>query len=272
MKKKITLLLSLLLTIIVNSQEKYGEISFNKAINIAGKQRMLSQKTSKAYLYLLETPSDLKVKQELLTSKLLFEKQNEILLKNSNSKETKTKIEEVITLWNQLKVIFEKNPTLKNAEKIINTNSILLTKTDEVVKSIIIDVEASHQSLDDASLDKNLELKKIINICGKQRMLLQRLALYYYANSKKLQNEKSTTILEKIYTNIDDAISQLLISDFNNNEIEEALASAMTSWEKIKTHKEELLKHKANKQDLYTRTNDLTKSFNELTLLYEKIQ
>ena len=271
--KKITFFLTIFLfSIVANAQNKFGEISFNKAINISGKQRMLSQKISKTYLYILDNPNDSNAKKEFSTSKIIFEKHNEILNKNATSTETKAKIEAAISIWNQLAKIFSNKPNYKDVNKVISTNTILLNKTNDVVKSIIIDAESNNQFLDDDTLEQDINLKKIINICGKQRMLSQRLALYYLANDKKTQTEKTKSILETTYTNLDDVISELLISDFNTATIETTLGEAMTLWEVIKNNKDKLLNQQLDKKDIYNRTNDLTIIYNKLTLLYEKVK
>ena len=53
----------------------YGTLTYNKAVNISGKQRMLTQKMGKTYLYLLNNPDDFKAKRDLKIAKILFEKQ-----------------------------------------------------------------------------------------------------------------------------------------------------------------------------------------------------
>jgi len=262
--KKITLILiTLVFSTVVNSQDKYGKITFNKAVNIAGKQRMLSQKISKLYLYSLINPNDASVTSKLTASKLIFEKHNEILLTNATSSLTKEKIEIVNDIWGKLKNIFDKKPNYEGAKKIISTNTLLLGKTNEVVESIIASSTAS---------EEDIELKKVINIAGKQRMLAQRLGLYYFANEKRLQTEKTMSVLESTYTKLDDTVAELLISDFNTDEIEETLASAMVVWQDVRDHKNNLLKQKFDNTDIYKKSDELTKVFNKLTLLYEKVK
>lgn len=272
MKKTTCLLLTLLFCLVVNAQIEYGEITFNKAVNISGKQRMLTQKMSKAYLYLLENPKSEKAQKELKISKIIFEKHNEILAKYSTSKATSKKIEEVNEVWLQLSKVFDKTPRISGAKKIIDMNSILLSKANEVVESIILDAETNSQLESDDIVENTVELKNTINLSGKQRMLAQRLALYYFANRADFDVPSVANNLKGVYISFDNAITDLLLSDFNNEKTEEALGEAMKDWNEFKNHKEEFLNHKMDSKEVYIKTNSLTKLFNIVTTQYEKLK
>ena len=272
MKKHASLLFTLLFCMVINAQNEFGKITFNKAVNISGKQRMLSQKMSKAYIYLLESPDNEKVQKELSISKVLFEKHNEILAKYSSSKETSKKIEEVNKVWLELSTLFNKTPRVSGAKKVIDMNSVLLKKANEVVESIILDAEANSQLQSDDVVENTVELKNTINLSGKQRMLAQRLALYYFANRADFDVPSVANNLKGVYISFDNAITDLLLSDFNNEKIEEVLGEAMKDWNEFKNHKEEFLNHKMDSKEVYTKTNNLTKLFNIITTQYEKIK
>lgn len=271
MRKITLLLLSLTISSSTIAQE-FGKLTFNKAVNISGKQRMLGQKMGKIYLYLLENPEDENAKRDLQTTKVIFEKQNEILYSNAVSIQTKRKVEDVNSLWGKLGPLFEKKPNISDAKKILADNSKLLRSSDAVVQSIILDAETNSQHLSDNTLDDNIDLKKVINLSGKQRMLAQRLALYYYANNSSLKSTANMNDLRGTYMSFDNAISDLLISNFNNDKSEQVLGEAMRDWELFKEHKSDFLSHKMSNEDVYKKTNNLTKTFNKLTILYEKVK
>lgn len=271
--KSTAILLLLIVSEISFSQTgQYGKLSYNKAINIAGKQRMLTQKMGKIYLYLLTNPNDFKAKKDLKITKIIFEKQNLILEKNSNSILTKNNIKEVKETWEKYKNFIETSPNKSDAVKIINTNSTLLKYTNNVVNSVILESKGSTNFDDTSIAEEDTELKQIINKSGKQRMLSQRLALYYFANKSDLKTTKTNLKLQTIFTELNNTIDDLLVSSFNNDRVDEALGDAIASWEDISTHKERLFKQGYKDDKVYILSNNLTKSFNKVTNLYEKMK
>jgi len=103
-------------------------------------------------------------------------------------------------------------------------------------------------------------------------MLSQRLALYYFANVSNIRTDEVDANLKEAFSNFDDAISDLLLSNFNNENVEKVLGEAMRDWDEFKNHKEEFLTHRLSSNEVYARTNNLTKTFNKLTALYERVK
>jgi len=257
---------------IFSQSGKYGALTFNKAVNISGKQRMLTQRMGKIYLYLLDNPDDLKAKRDLRITKIIFEKQIGILEKNTSSNLTKNRLKEVRDTWVKYKKIIESTPDKGNAVKIINTNSTILKYANNVVNAIILEAKGGNASSDEYVAEEESALKQIINKSGRQRMLSQRLALYYFANKPGLKNAKTSNTLQSVFTELDNALNDLLISSFNNDRIDEALGDVTALWESVKTNKEKLTKQGYQDQEIYNLSNQLTKTFNKITNFYEKVR
>ncbi|WP_405205885.1 type IV pili methyl-accepting chemotaxis transducer N-terminal domain-containing protein [Aquimarina sp. LLG6339-5] len=274
MKKKSTaILLTILITLVSNTyltaqSSKYGAISYAKAINISGKQRMLSQKISKAYLLTAKGINDQSIKKELNSSKFIFEKQLQILTKNASSSSTKLSLKKVRTLWDDFKAIIASTPDAQNSLRIVKANTNLLRTCNDVVVSI----ENSYNYNNQFFQNKNKDLAKTINISGRQRMLSQRLCLYYTANTMfKGDSPEYKKILNDTYEKFDNTIGELLISSYNSTDIEEELGVVMSYWEKFQTNKNGLLNGDFTLQEMFATTNQLTKSFNKITNLYEDV-
>jgi len=78
--------------------------------------------------------------------------------------------------------------------------------------------------------------------------------------------------LSNVYNEIDGTITMLLISNFNNDQIEEKLGVAISKWELVKSRKDRLMKQGFEGSEMYKISNDLTKAFNAVTVLYEKVK
>ncbi len=265
----LTLFFAILLSYSQNS--KYGTLSFNKAVNISGKQRMLTQKMGKIYLYLLNNPSDFKAKKDLKITKIIFEKQNLILDKNTSSSLTKSRLKDVKNTWGKYKEFLGSVPNKEDAVKIINTNSTILKYANNVVNTIILESKRN-DSLESDLTEEDSELKEIINKAGRQRMLSQRLGLYYFANKPGLKNSNTENKLRVVFKELDDVLNDLLVSSFNNDRIDEALGDVLERWETIKNNKDRFLKQGYKDTEVYKLSNSLTKSFNRITNLYEKVK
>jgi len=272
MRTKITFVLfafTLFIKTTIQSQSQdYGSISYNKAVNISGKQRMLSQKISKAYLLTSKGIDSPEIKRELTSGKFIFEKQLDILTKNAPNSAIKLSIKDVRKLWSRFKNKITAPPGFTNSEEIMEMNTKLLKACHELVLSIEMSSNYSNQFFK----KRNQDLVNTINISGKQRMLSQRLCLYYTALSMFPDKKREyRAVINSVHEEFDTVIGDLLIKNFNTSEIEEELGNVMSLWEKFQTDKKRFLNGHFSLEEVFSTTNNLTKSFNKITGIYEGI-
>lgn len=272
-RKKVVVLFLLLTVVTGFSQDlMYGDLIFNQAVNISGKQRMLTQKMAKVYLFLLDNSEDFKAKKDLKITKLLFEKQLVILKKNTSNNLTLTKIKDVEDTWAKYKGFLDSSPNKKDAVKIINMNTTMLNYTNNVVAAIISESKDDNYANDFHLIKESEGLKRTIDKAGKQRMLSQRLALYYFASKPMLKTKASKDKLQSVFLEIDNAFNDLLISSFNTDRVDEALGEVMFFWEDVKKNNSRFLTQGYKDSEVYKLSNDLTKGFNKITNLYQKLR
>lgn len=272
MKTKITvtniILLMFFTTIFYGQTQKYGDLDYNKAINVSGKQRMLSQKMAKAYLLMSQGIENEKLKKELNSSKFIFEKQLEILKNNASSSSTKLYLKEVSKIWRDYKKIINESAGETNALKILSLNTDLLKNCHQVVLSIERTSNYNNKFFE----NNDQELINTINVSGKQRMLSQRMCLYFTAIKSFPENKSEyKDVLKVVFDEFSDVIGDLLISTFNTTEIEEEIGVIMALWEQYQSRKSKFVDGDFELINVYNVTNDLTKSFNKITGLYELV-
>lgn len=253
---------------ITSQSQTYGSLSFSKAVNISGKQRMLSQKMSKSYLLLSKGIVDNNIKTELSSSKFIFARQLAILKENGNDQRVKICIRDIEAIWEKFLKIINKTPSYDSSLDVVKLNTKLLKSCHQLVLAI----ESSSKYSSKFFYDNNQDLVEIINRSGKQRMLSQRLCLYYTAIQMfPKEKQEYVDVLENIFTEFNDTIGFLLINSYNTTETEEELGGIMGLWEIFKNNKNDFFNSKFELVEVFNTTNQLTKSFNKITGIYENI-
>ncbi len=269
--KKVYLLICLtLVTFKISAQsQKFGSISYNKAVNISGKQRMLSQKMSKSYLLLAYGVNNEEIKKELSSSKFIFEKQLQIIKDNAEgSTATKLLIKNTEKIWEKFKRLIQSEPNLANAKGVLNLNTDLLKSCH----AIVLQIESMSGYSNKFFNNYDQELVIVINKSGKQRMLSQRLGLYYTACTLFPKNKSEyKKVLEDTFKEFDNAIGYLLINSYNTTESEEEIGEIMRIWETYVMDKAGFIDGGFDLVDVYTTTNSLTTRFNKVTGIYETV-
>ncbi|MGR3310584.1 MAG: type IV pili methyl-accepting chemotaxis transducer N-terminal domain-containing protein [Candidatus Brocadiales bacterium] len=184
----------------ISAQEEYdiSTIEYCNILNLAGRQRMLTQKMSKEILLIAWNVDADKNREELKRSAATFERTLDGLIKGDKelglpvaNNHIAEHINSVRPLWMDFKaVVVEAATSGQTSEGIIkkvsDINLPLLDKCDEIV--MVYEVEAEHITGGGAH---------IINLTGKQRMLTQKMAKEFllitlnvnpYENKLRLQH------------------------------------------------------------------------------------
>ena len=123
-----------------NSSQNYIEKAMVSIVNLAGRQRMLTQKMTKEKLLIVQGKKE--YSSELKKTIKLFDDSLNILLKGNAEKKIskpsnikiKNQLLKVQTLWNELKPLYEKKkPTAQELATIIKKNPILLKEMNQMV-------------------------------------------------------------------------------------------------------------------------------------------
>jgi len=215
------------------------------AINLAGKQRMLTQKMSKEALLIfigidVEENAKFLKKSALLfdkTLKGLIDGDKTLNLVKSNSKEIENKLKEVQKLWTPFYKKIEDVASFNNLSdktfKYIDKNNIpLLKKMNEAV--------TLYTKLGNKGSSK-LKMANDINLAGKQRMLTQKIAkdlLLYQANinpKKALESlNSSVKLFDKTLNGLYNGDKDLKLVGTKLPKIVKQLDIVKENWQSVK--------------------------------------
>ena len=279
MKKLTTFLLVILIstiniTLSQAQSQNYGSISYKKATNISGKQRMLSQRIAKVYLLKLAGASGTELNQEYNSGIQLFQRNLSIL--TTNSKESSPKVKALIRKEDKQ---FEKFKTALRNSSIENVNTIMNISNEllRVCHSLVLAIEEDSKYTKEYSNENESEQLKVntVNLSGKQRMLSQRLCLYYTAcrlyKKEKLDAKGMCVKVEELYKEMNNSLNSLLINNLNSFSIEEDIGKILGLFEIFENQKRDLFNNKLPLKTIMTTTNKITNLYNVVTGKYSSL-
>jgi len=243
-------------------QEKTVKTNINntemkKLINMAGKQRMLSQRIVKDYLYVGKKIAENKAKKEETKSlDELVNSLNKLKVAFKNDEEVLNLIEFTEMSVSDLKEIINDEYNLDNAQIAIDLSETLL--------------ESSQYIVDSLESKTNTSGAKIVNISGKQRMLSQRIAKYYIAYQTGIRDKNTINQMNKAVKEFQDNLNILIKNKSNTPEINTDLDKVEKLWKIV--HKFYLGIEKGGLPIIvFGTTNKITKKMDEITKKYEKL-
>jgi len=226
-------------------------------INMAGKQRMLSQRIVKDYLYLGKKIASNKAGKELDSSMKEFRSSlNKLKISLANDEETLNLIEFTEMSLDDLEEIIKEDYTVDNAQLAIDLSETLLEGSQYIVTS-----------LEDKTKTAGA---KIVNKAGKQRMLSQRIAKYYIAYQIGIKDKNTVDQMNAAVKEFQESLTYLKSYQKNTPEINVELNKVDKLWKIV--HKFYLGIEKGGLPIIvYNTTNKITKKMNKITKNYEKI-
>lgn len=205
--------LSMTLMIPVFSAE---EPDWANAIDMAGRQRMLTQRITKSFLQAGLAANAEIAREQLTRSTALFEKQHAELMRLALPGEIRNTLEHVRADWLEFKVLANGELTRSSVERLVALDEKLLQGCEHVVY-LLEEMSGTRQG-------------RLVNMSGRQRMLSQRLAKNYMLLSAGFD---SPAVLEQLG---DDKVEfrktlNTLVSERNYSpQVSEKLAKVEEHW------------------------------------------
>ena len=226
------------------------------AVDIAGKQRMFTQRMLKDYAMVGMGNTFGKPTEDLKQISVDFQDHMESLASYTKSDEIKKSIEKVKTLWTPLKQILSEVPSKEKVEKLQIDLDALLKAADDTTKLFAQESgEASGET---------------VNKAGRQRMLSQRMASLYMLKVWEVDDPQFKTKLDDAMKLFKTSLAQLEKSDLNTDEIKILLAKVKRSFMFFEMMSKS--KSKFVPTLIYKKSNDILANMNSATQKYVAIE
>lgn len=231
--------------------------SIEELVNIAGKQRMLSQRIAKNYFYIGQGVNVSKAKKQLKSSLTLFNKQLAILKESIKDEEVQNMIEFVQMMNEEFATLSAQKYTTDNGALVLDSSESMLEGSQFIVSALT--KTAKKQSA------------TIVDISGRQRMLSQRIAKYYISYQAGIRDNNSIVQMKEAVKLFNTSHQLLMKNKTNSAKINKELQEVDRLWRIV--YKFYLNIEKGGLPIIvYNTTDRIMKKMNTITGLYVEIK
>lgn len=261
----------ILLTLLFFGGQLYAleDLTIREAINKAARQQTLTQRIAKVYLALNNNLYEPKFYQERDAAIELFQSQLDELKWYTPTDKIKASLKHVQTLWKEYKAVADWSINKEGAVK-------LLQLCDEILYAsnlLFISYEEYAQQLSEGTFNntETLNIIKLIQATGTQRMLTQRIMLFYLAAKQNIDASASKRKLNKATEEYKTTLKQLEEATFHSQDIRVELKEIRQDWNTLNT----LLNHMENDveqvNEMMVLADNISQTADKISILYEAL-
>ncbi|MBL8447945.1 MAG: type IV pili methyl-accepting chemotaxis transducer N-terminal domain-containing protein [Zoogloeaceae bacterium] len=191
-------------------------MSLPAAVNKAGRQRMLSQRAAKAWLMVLTQVETDRARKILDASVSLFDRQLGELSSLQPNPEIAAALAQLKSEWEACRAVLAKPPVTEAAPALFKANESVLASAHRLT----------------LAYEKALggSMGRIIGLAGRQRMLSQRMAKFYFFQRAGVQVVDSKTALDKAVGEFEQAQAELGKAPESTGPVRDELALVDQQW------------------------------------------
>ncbi|MEA3490310.1 MAG: type IV pili methyl-accepting chemotaxis transducer N-terminal domain-containing protein [Campylobacterota bacterium] len=238
----------------IETQSAQSVISEGQMVDMAGKQRMLSQRMAKDYFYAGKKINKSNANRQLKTTLADFKSTQKLLTDNIKDEEITNLIAFVDMSLDEFISISKEDYSVDNGTIILDLSESMLEGSNYIVQA----------------LAKGKSSNEIIDMAGKQRMLSQRIGKYYIAYQAGIRDDNTVTQMKETVKEFDTALNKLINSEGNTPQIQKELLRVNKMWKIV--YKFYLNIEKGGLPIIvFSTTDDITSKMNKIVAMYVKV-
>jgi hypothetical protein len=235
--------------------------SLSDAINKAGRQRMLSQRMAKSWLAVLMGVDTAQAQMVLDRSMSLFDRQLVELKSYASNDALKLTYQQLDQVWGDFKTtLVGQAPNRAQAMRLLELDAAVL--------------KLANQGTGQFETLSTKPAGRLVNMAGRQRMLSQRMAKFYYSASMSVDTDQSRSELQKARTEFLAAMQTLKNAPEATARIKEDITLAETQWVFFDQALQKIGTAAAAKShsDVFITSENMLSSMDRVTSLYASMQ
>ena len=242
------------------SATSINDSKMENIVDIAGRNRMISQKIAKDYIYIGNKVALGTAKIELKNALDEFGNNLSKIKLSVNDSEVKNMIDFVDMSFGDFKSVIKEPFNLDNAQIVLDLSESLLEGSQYIVDGLTKNSSKTAKSAKD----------KLIAKSGKQRMLAQRIAKYYMTYQSGIKDKNTVRQMKDAVKEFEENLKFLMANSGNTVQINNKLNEVNRLWKIV--HNFYLGIEKGGLPFIvFKSTNDVTKEMDDITKLYDKL-
>ena len=234
--------------------QQISELRLNKAIDRAGLQRMLTQRMLKSYVQLGQDQFYIEPDKKLLDAVTRYEQGLAYLKDFEQIPGVRDLLKKINAMWPHYKSLIMGKASREKVPELVNMNEKLLSLSHQIVLAL--------------QKQSGKELAKVVNVSGRQRMLSQRIELFYLLRNWGFTGPYYLDELAKARKEFTKGLEYLNVYQGNTPEIKALLKKAGRSYRLF----EHSLDKNGNAFMVSLTVRQLLKYMNDATNLYSKLK